>query len=151
MKVIIRKLEIRGVGQQKLNDFGDVFLKAIVDYTDETGVIPLRIHKEKKNKNFSGTYRETIELISQRNFIKKTAETRGLKESTIMAHIKKAIDAGEKINLDFPTLLGEKFNKIKIGFEKFGIKRLATIFNFFDGQFSYDEIRLARIIIKSIK
>ncbi len=45
----------------------------------------------------------------------------------------------------------EKFDKIKTVFEKFGTERLAPIYNYFNEEFSYDEIRLAKVIVKSEK
>jgi len=58
------------------------------------------------------------------------------------------MEGGERINLNY-LLQKEKFDKIRSVLKKFGIERIAPIYDYFKGEFSYDEIRLARIIMKS--
>ncbi len=147
-------LKINGVGQQKLNDFGESFLEVINDYVRENNIVPEKIlgsNHKKRVRYLSKNYQKTKEMISEKISIEKIVETQGLKERTIITHIEKIIDGGEKMDINYLLPLREKFKSIQSAFEKFGIERLAPVYNYFNGEYSYEEIRLVRVIIKSKK
>ena len=144
-------LNIKGVGQQKLRDFGKLFLKVINDYVKENNIICENVinkNYKKRVRYLSENCQKTKEMILEKNSIKEIAKTQGLKEATIINHIEKIMGSGEIIKVNY-LLSKEKFDKIKTAFEKFGIERLAPIYNYLNKEFSYDEIRLTQIIIKS--
>ncbi len=145
-------LRINGVGQQKLKDFGELFLEAIKDYVEENNIAPVKIFEKNhrdKARNSLKNYRKTKEMISEKIPIRKIAKMQELKERTIIDHIEKIIDSGKKIDINYLIPQKEKFEIIKSAFEKIGIERLAPIYNCFNGEYSYEEIRLVRVIVKS--
>lgn len=147
-------LRINGVGQQKLNDFGESFLKVINDYVRENNIIPeknLEKTIRKRSRSLSGNYQSTKEMILKRSSIEEMAKVQNLKEMTIINHIEKIIDNGEKIDVNYLIVSRKNFKIIKSAFEKIGIERLAPIYNHFNEEYSYEEIRLVRIILKSEK
>ncbi|MCH7568395.1 MAG: RecQ family ATP-dependent DNA helicase [Nanoarchaeota archaeon] len=147
-------LRINGVGQQKLNDFGESFLKVINDYTRENSIVPeknLRMNHKRRIRHLSRNYQKTKEMILKRISIEKIAKVQELKERTIINHFEKIIDIGEKIDINYLIPSKEKFEIIKSAFEKIGIERLAPIYNYLGEEYSYEEIRLVRMIIKSEK
>ena len=145
-------LRINGVGQQKLNDFGELFLEAINNYVRENNIVPekkLKKTMRKRIRSLCGTYQSTKEMVLKRTSIREMAKVQELKERTIIDHIEKIIDNGEKINIDYLITSRKNFEIIKAAFKKIGIERLAPIYNYFNGEYSYEEIRLVRMVLKS--
>jgi len=139
---------INGVGKQKLNDFGNLFLGVINNYVRENNASPERIPK-KRARYLSKNYQKTKEMIHKKISIEKIAEVQGLKERRIIDHIEKLIDGGEKIDINYLFPSEEDLETIKSAFKKIGIERLAQVYNYFGGEYSYEEIRLVRIVIMS--
>ena len=145
-------LRINGVGQQKLNDFGNLFLEVINSYVKENNIIPEKIlgrNHKKRVRHLSKNYQKTKEMILKKIQIEKIAEVQELKEGTIINHIEKLIEGGEKIDINYLLPSRENLEIIKSAFKKIGTERLAPIYNYFDERYSYEEIRLVRAIIKS--
>lgn len=147
-------LRINGVGQQKLNDFGELFLEVINRYVRENNIIPEkslgRIQK-KRARHLSRNYQKTKEMILKKFSIEEIAKVQELKERRIIYHIEKLIEGGEKIDIQYLIPSKEKFEIIKSAFEKIGFERLTPIYNYFDEKYSYEEIRLVRMIMMSEK
>ena len=147
-------LGINGVGQKKLNDFGNLFLEVINNYLKENNILPEKIlgrNHKKRVRYLSKNYQKTKEMILKKISIEKIAEIQGLKERRIIYHIEKLIEGEEKIDINYLLPSKENLETIKSAFEKIGIERLAPIYNYFEGEYSYDEIRLVRIVIMSEK
>ena len=144
-------LNIKGVGQQKLNDFGDLFLTTINNHLRENNISyrgDSLLSYRKRERHLSENYQKTKRMILEKISINEIARIQGLKERRIIYHIEKLMEGGERINLNY-LLQKEKFDKIRSVLKKFGIERIAPIYDYFKGEFSYDEIRIARIIMKS--
>ncbi|MEK6913405.1 MAG: RecQ family ATP-dependent DNA helicase [Nanoarchaeota archaeon] len=102
---------------------------------------------EKINEDYNP--QKTKEMILKKISIKEIAKLEGFRESTILRHIEKIVAKDKQIDINYLLPSEERFKKIKTAFEKFGTERLAPIYNCFNGEFSYEEIRLVRIVIKS--
>jgi len=147
-------LRINGVGQQKLNDFGESFLKLINDYVKENNIVPeknIGRSQKKRVRHLSSNYQKTKEMILKRFSIEEIAKVQELKERRIIYHIEKLIEGGEKIDINYLFPSKENFEILKSTFEKIGLERLAPIYNYFEGKYSYEEIRLVRMIMISEK
>jgi|TARA_B100001971_G_C18235510_1_gene566851 RecQ family ATP-dependent DNA helicase len=147
-------LRINGVGQQKLNDFGESFLKVINDYVRENNIVLEKIlgrSQKKRARHLSRNYQKTKEMILKKLSIEEIAKFQELKERRIIYHIEKLIEGGETIDINYLIPSKEKFDIIKSAFEKIGVERLAPIYNYFDEKYSYEEIRLVRMIMMSKK
>ncbi|HDK42374.1 MAG TPA: RecQ family ATP-dependent DNA helicase, partial [Candidatus Pacearchaeota archaeon] len=145
-------LRIKGVGEQKLNDYGELFLEAINNYVKENDIdamgIPRKEKKKSKTRFLSKNYQKTKEMILKKISIEEIAGIHGFKERRIIYHIEKLLEGGENIDINYLIPSKERFESIKSAFEEFGTKLLAPIYNYFNGEFSYDEIRLVRMAIK---
>ena len=105
-----------------------------------------------KFKEKISTHSETLSLWKEGKSIKEIAKARKLKERTIFDHIehlyeRKEIERGEIMKLVNPKLkksLGQ-INKI---FEKIGKEKLTPVFEKLDGEFSYDDLRVARMLFE---
>lgn len=110
-----------------------------------------------KNKEKTDTYSETLLLWNEGKKLSQIAKARGLKESTILNHIDKLvgvkkIDRADLERLVTPSLAGS-LSQIHDAFRELDTDKLSTVFEKFNGLYSYDELRLARLLLdaKSIK
>jgi len=146
-------LKINGVGQRKLEEFGELFLTVINDYLRENNISPEKtgvLKYKKEMRHLSRNYQRTKRMIIEKIPINEIARIEGLKERRIVYHIEKLMEGKERIDVSY-LLQKEKLDKIKLAFEKFGIERIGPSYDYFNGKLSYDEIRIARAIIKSDK
>ncbi len=96
-------LALPGVGNQKLADYGESFMRAITGWlaTHERQVFedepppPPPSPKMKGEEGLSGTARETLRLYSQGHSVEQVASLRGFVTSTIHSHLAQAIRHGE--------------------------------------------------------
>ena len=144
---------ISGVGAKKLEDLSEPFLGIIVDFTVKENLVPIEIPDKPSTRTIKVPKPETAsitqKLIAQKMPLEKIAERQGLKISTIINHIAQIIDTGEKLDLSYINFPQEKLAAIASAFEECGNERLRPIFDYLDGKYSYDDIRLAGILIKS--
>ncbi len=93
------------------------------------------------------TLEKTLELVAQKYSISKIAETRGLKEGTIIDHIEQLHVRGllpDITHLKPPT---KDFARMKEAIEASEDGRLASAFEKLKGAYSYEALRLARLFL----
>ncbi len=81
---------IPGVGEKKLNQYGDAFLNVIKAFP-----LPKEV-----NRQFSDTVNDTLVLFAQQLTVEEVAAKRELTENTIYSHLSEAIAAGMLDPLD---------------------------------------------------
>jgi len=132
-------MEISGVGQRKLEVYGDEFISEIIAFMD--GKIP----KKKKGD----TYKVTYDLYKEGLTIDEIAENRNLSPTTIFSHLAKLYADGKEINIyDFVTKDEvELVRKAKEALES--PATLKPYYDFFKAEMDYFKIRLALAILES--
>ncbi|MCK4553764.1 RecQ family ATP-dependent DNA helicase, partial [Candidatus Parcubacteria bacterium] len=143
---------VSGVGEEKLAGFGKVFINTISKYANERNLseqaVPVRRTKIQRTvKREGSTYEETKKYFLQKLPIEKVAEKRGLAPSTIAGHLEKLIAAGEKLDIDYLKPPAERFEIIKKAFQKSGELNLSPVREILGEEYSYDELRLARMFL----
>ncbi|OEK07545.1 ATP-dependent DNA helicase RecQ [Flavivirga aquatica] len=130
-------LNISGVGQRKLEVYGDEFIAEIVDFMGS------KINKPKK----TDTHLVTYKLYKSGLSIDEISLQRKLKSPTIYSHIAKLYSDGKDINIfDFVSKSEvEAVKKAKKELES--PKALKTYFDYFETEMDYFKIRLALSII----
>jgi len=147
--------KITGVGDQKLVQFGESFTSHIKTYCIETGKqakpIPRRIKTstERRTIKTDSTYQITKSLIEQGRTIGEVAKERRMAESTVMSHIEKLLRAGETVSLNHIEFRADRFQVIKQAFQRAGDSKLTPVKELLGDEYSYDELRLARLLIIS--
>jgi ATP-dependent DNA helicase RecQ len=146
--------KISGVGQEKLKQYGKIFTEVIQTYAQENNrrerEVPVkRTARPQRSDRLGPTYRETQELVQQKLSVEKMANLRGLAAGTIASHIEKLVSSGEKIDINYLRPPSERFETIKAAFQKSGGTALSPVREMLGEQFSYEEIRRARLFIKS--
>ena len=143
---------ISGVGTAKLAEFSDEFLAAIRRHAREHGLtersIPQRRRERTRSVRRAGsTYEETKQLFSQGLSIGEVAERRGMAESTIVGHLEGLVEAGEELDLEHLMPPAERFETIRAAFQDSGGLSLAPVREILGEEYSYRELRLARILL----
>ncbi|MGL3000443.1 DNA helicase RecQ [Flavobacterium sp. RSSB_23] len=132
-------LAIDGVGKAKLEKYGDIFIKTIIDFQK---------NKTVKAKKESNTYKETLALFQSGISVDEIAIKRNLGISTIASHLAKLYIDGHPIDLS-SYISHEEITQIreaKIKLEN--PNALKPYFEYFEEQLPYDKIRLALAIIE---
>ena len=91
------------------------------------------------------TYEKTKPFVTAKLSIKEIAKRRGLTEGTIISHLEKLLANGEKLDLEHLQLPEARFEKIKSAFQQVGTSKLAPAHEILGEDFSYQELRLARL------
>ena len=143
---------ISGVGSEKLTRFGKIFIEKILKYASKHNLseknIPIsRSSLKRRVKHEGSTYEETKKLFSRKFPIEEIAKRRGLARSTITGHLEKIIASGEKLDIGYLKPPAERFGKIKKAFKKSGGLNLAPVREILGGEYSYEELRFARIFL----
>ncbi len=129
-------MNISGVGQQKLNDFGDVFLTAIHDF------------KLKQEKKEIGTVQVTLDRLNKGMTVPQIAEERKIKPTTVYSHVAELIQQGHIRNID-DYIQKEKIDQVKTYVDQHGVPdQLKLVFEHFEENLTYAEIRLALACIQ---
>src|SRR6187431_1464053 len=132
-------LAIDGVGKAKLEKYGDVFIKAIIEFQK---IKTVRAKKE------GSTFKETLKMYQSGMTVDEIAFKRDLGVSTITSHLAKLYTDGYAIDLS-SYVKPEEVSKIaeaKIRLES--PTALKPYFEFFEEQFSYEKIRVGLAIIE---
>ncbi len=147
---------IIGVGARKLEQFAVVFLKEINDFIRDNNISPENFPRKKIGLVQIGIkirqpkfYSRTKELLIKKIPIERIAKNQDIKPGTVINHLEKLVDAGEKLDLEYLKLPSDRYKIIKIAFKECGDEWLKPVFEHLKGKYSYDELRLARVLIKA--
>lgn len=110
-----------------------------------------RGHSVKQEK--INTYSETLRLWNKGRIVSQIARERQFTEGTILGHIEKLVSAG-KINRDdlsrlTTSSLDHSLPKIHDAFRELDTDKLSPVFEKFNGLYSFDELRLARLLLNT--
>jgi len=105
------------------------------------------VNKSREEKQIS-TEKRTQLLVMKKLSIKEIARQRDLNQETIIAHLEKLKELNKNINLDYLNEISEeRFNRIKTAFEETDDTKLAPARKILGQDFSYQELRLARLFL----
>ena len=135
-------IAIDGVGKAKLEKYGDIFIKAIIDFQKS---------KSSKKKKEATTYKETLILFQDGLSAEEISAKRKLGLTTIISHLAKLYVDGHEIDLS-KFASQDEVSKIKKAQIKLEFPAtLKPYFDFFEEQISYDKIRIGLAIIEKEK
>ncbi len=147
-------LRISGVGTAKLEKYGEIFLREINRFVRENGIEPLSqpgktTKRVRREKTVAPKFHETTRaLLKKKMSLEKIAEHQGLKPGTIIGHIEKLLNSGEILDLEYLTLPPDRFHAMKKAFDECGDEQLKPVFDHLDEKYSYNELRLAKMLFR---
>lgn len=128
-------LKVQGMGERKLQLYGDKFLNAIKEYVMEKG---------RDGKKIPGASQLlSFDLFQRGISISAIAKERDLNESTVINHLVQLYEGGE--NIDISQFISEKELAVVLQV----VKHIQTpfkmkdVFEALDGKMAYDKIRFA--------
>ncbi len=104
-------IEVSGVGQKKLERFGEQFMQKIKEYTQQ--------ENRKLSKEQGSTQNVTLNYLTEGLSIPEIAKKRSLKDNTIYGHLIKLYEEGHEIDLH-EYITEEEINHIKKGIRDLG-------------------------------
>lgn len=149
-------LQISGVGKTKLDAYFTTFTEEIRAYCEQH-TIPMEQTPEIAPKRSIAakppavlvphTRLQTLTLYQQGLSIEEIATERGLAPSTITNHIAELIEAGEPVDI-MPLIPEGHYHNIVDAIEQFGDGALRPLKDFLGDDYSFDEIRLVRAVMR---
>jgi ATP-dependent DNA helicase RecQ len=141
--------KISGVGDLKLEKYGQDFVEAVRDYCDRNNLTsridlksPKREPKKRTKRNEKGqnTYEISLEMFQSGMDVWEIAQERGMTRSTIETHLVRFIPSGE---IDVANIVNrDKIETIKQAIIKFNdLGTLSPIKEYLGENYSYGEIR----------
>lgn len=116
--------------------------------------------EQKTKKKKKSTYEQTKELVEQQMGLTEISSVRGLKESTIIAHVEKLIDQGENLDIahlapkeDLIKQVQDLFDEVRREKESPKLKpngklSMKAAYDHFMGELSYEQLRLIMLFIE---
>lgn len=149
-------LKIHGVGQAKLEKYGEIFLAIITTYCDSHNKSEVNNSKQvsasKKAPDSKLTAKtlEVVKAFEAGDSVKSLTAAHKVKANTIYNHLYKYVQLGNKFENVEPLLLEMAMldEQVSIGllsFEKHGHERLKPIHEDFKDAVTYEQLHLLRI------
>lgn len=149
-------LQISGVGQHKLEAYGDRFLTAISEFCQqnpdsiENLQRPKPVEPKPTVTETPSSVLETYQLARQGKTIDEIAQERGLARSTIISHLEQAVQTRQELSVE-QFFVPERLLQIEQWFIQGGSREtlfLKPAVEASEGQLNYEEARLARMFLK---
>jgi ATP-dependent DNA helicase RecQ len=146
---------ISGVGDQKLREFGAVFLGEIAAhlqsnprqmFADDSFAEPAA--PMPRRSRLTDTVRETLHFFRQGKTVSEIARLRGVKDGTIYSHLEEAMLAGEAIDVKL-LLTAEAQRDIAAAFAKHGFGNLGGTMASLGGRYDYGQCRIVRAAMQA--
>jgi len=146
--------KISGVGDVKLREFSEPFLKVIYEYMQENGLasnveqtpqrVPVTAPK-KRVQGISMSVRETKDLVAQGLSLAEVAEQRGIRETTVRSQLEQFVREGGEIDLEHLMPPDAKRLKIEAAFQEAGEARLTPVRNMLGEDYTWEELAVVRM------
>ena len=120
----------------------------------QLGAIQSRLNRlgtDNYGQRLGGTHVLTRQLLQQGLGIAENAEERGVSAGTVLAHLERIVSTGETVDLSRLLPAPERVAHIKAALREAGDERLAPVKELLGDDFTYEEIRLVRIVSNGIK
>jgi len=146
-------LQISGVGNRKLREFGTIFMTAIADHMEthprqdfpkESNSLPPPALSSKK-KELSHTVQETLRMFRLGHSVEEMATQRGLVVGTIYGHLEQSIQAGEPVYIN-RLLTSEQQAQITEAFAQTGFGNLTGAKELLGDLYDYGQLRVFRAL-----
>ena len=150
-----------GVGEVKLGQYGNDFILFLRAYAHANGLPPVTYDalvrseptdepakRQRPARRLGRSNEATMELLTKGLSISEIAERRGLAETTIVGHLERMSDQGTPLDLSHMLPAPERLAEIEQAFRTCGSDFLKPVRELLGPDFSYEEIRLARLQLR---
>ena len=139
---------INGVGEGKVNKFGNYFIKLIKEYIEENQIqkpddLVLRTSGEKSSKKLS-----LIQNIDKKIPLDEISDSRGIELTELLSELESIVFSGTKLDIDYyleEILDEDQQEELKEYFLESESEDISDALEEFDGDYDEEELRLYRI------
>jgi len=139
---------INGVGEGKVNKFGNYFIKLIKEYIEENQIqkpddLVLRTSGEKSSKKLS-----LIQNIDKKIPLDEISDSRGIEFTELLSELESIVFSGTKLDIDYyleEILDEDQQEELKEYFLESKSEDISDALEEFDGDYDEEELRLYRI------
>jgi len=140
--------EVYGVGSNKRNKYGKVFLEAIRNFCQEQGLPSGAASSAVANlPNLSNvasySQMQTWELYRQGLTVQGIANARGMSPNTISGHLIELMEMGREVDINL-LVESERQQAIVYAIEVMGDEKLRAIYDFLEERYTFEEIKFVR-------
>lgn len=137
-------LQVSGVGDHKLRQYGKAFLDVIGEWCQNSEQKTSALSDKDLALSMSDTQKETLRLYREGLDLSGIAAKRGLKSSTISAHLEELLNLGADIDLLKLVTDRDSIPLIRERLKKLGTVGLSELRESLPESVGYDDIRLVR-------
>ena len=141
-------LRIKGVGQSKLDQFGDAFISAIRDHSPARADGPQAGVSVAASPTRGATHLHTLELVREGSNIAEIAAARGISQRTVLTHLEKLADDGESFDITHILPPQHRYMRMASALRNTDDGRLKPAADRLGGRYSYEELRLVRLHLR---
>jgi ATP-dependent DNA helicase RecQ len=127
---------ISGIGEKKLNDFGEKILSVIKEFINTPKTTSIKEERIEK----------TLREIENQKSIKEISEKVAVSESTIINYIEILYKRNSLLDIKYLLPENNIFEKINTSFKKHGKEKLKPNFEELEGEIDYNTLKLCRIL-----
>jgi len=139
---------INGVGEGKVNKFGNYFIKLIKEYIEENQIqkpddLVLRTSGEKSSKKLS-----LIQNIDKKIPLDEISDSRGIEFTELLSELESIVFSGTKLDIDYyleEILDEDQQEELKEYFLESESEDISDALEEFEGDYDEEELRLYRI------
>ncbi|MEG3977194.1 DNA helicase RecQ [Microcoleus sp. herbarium8] len=140
--------DVYGVGSNKRNKYGKVFLEAIHTFCKQqglsTGAAPSDVVNPPNLANVpSYSQMQTWELYRQGLTVQGIANARGMSQNTIAGHLVELMEMGREVDINL-LVESERQQAIVHAIEVIGDEKLRAIYEFLQEVYTFEEIKFVR-------
>ncbi|MEG4939471.1 DNA helicase RecQ [Microcoleus sp. F4-D5] len=140
--------DVYGVGINKRDKYGKVFLEAIRNFCKEQGLPTGAASSDVANlpnpsNVASYSQMQTWELYRQGLTVQGIANARGMSPNTISGHLVELMEMGREVDINL-LVQSERQQAIVYAIEVMGDEKLRAIYEFLEQRYTFEEIKLVR-------
>ncbi|MEG4274705.1 MULTISPECIES: DNA helicase RecQ [unclassified Microcoleus] len=140
--------DVYGVGSNKRDKYGKVFLEAIRSFCQEQGLPSGAASSDVANlPNLSNvasySQMQTWELYRQGLTVQGIANARGMSPNTISGHLIELMEMGREVDINL-LVESERQQAIVYAIEVMGDEKLRAIYDFLEERYTFEEIKFVR-------
>jgi ATP-dependent DNA helicase RecQ len=139
---------IPGVGEQKLKDFAEALLAAIIDYlktNPRVNFAPAPASRSPRRRALNDSEAETLRRFRAGESIDEIARARGFVRNTILSHLALAVEAGAPLTAE-QVFTSEQSQEMGAAFARAGSQGLIGIRDLLGGKYEVGELRIFRAL-----
>ncbi len=144
-------VHLYGIGEVKKERYGSAFVGVIKKYAKENNIEEKTKHIAKKESSNASLQKYEIvgKAFNEGTSVPLLAEEHGVKDVTILGHLKKYLDDGKKLRLEglleLSKLSQRQRDAVLKSFKKNGPLMLRIIYDDLNKEIGYDELRILQL------